>query len=416
MSEQSRYGARTQAVHAGELPDALTGGAAPALVMSTNFVTCPDALDFGSPTVGVDAPYLYSRWGNPTVRMLEQKLAALEGGDEAVAFGTGMAAMSSLLLHVLSPGDHVLVSDVCYAGTVSLTRETLPRFGIEVTTADLSDLAEVAAAIRPNTRLVLAETPANPILRLTDLAAVARIAHDSSALLAVDASLTPSVITRPLAEGADFVVTSLTKYYSGHGDAMGGAVIGASELMAPLRQDAVLRFGGVLSPFNAWLILRGMTTLGARMDAHVANAGRVAAFLAEHPAVSKVIYPGLPSHPQHELAQRQMAAGGGLIAFQPRDRDAIGALVERLDLFHYAVSLGHQRSLILYLDTDGMQRACFHLDDEHLRRYREWAGDGLFRLSIGLEDPDDLCDDLDRALSGTAGAVPVAAQGRASDA
>lgn len=399
MVHSASFGPRTQAVHAGEPPDSVTGASAPPLVLTSNFVTCPEALDFGSPSVGLDAPYLYTRWGNPTVRALEVKLAELESGEQALAFATGMAAISGLLLHTLRPGDHMIVSDVCYAGTVSLTYELLPAFGISVTAADLSDLGEVSAAIQPNTRLILAESPVNPILRLTDIAAVAEIAHGSSALLVVDASFTPSVITRPLELGADLVVHSLTKYYSGHGDVMGGAVIGSDRLLDPLREAAAMRFGGCLSPFNAWLIMRGMTTLPARMDAHVSGARRVAEHLANHPDVKRVNYPGLESHPQHELAGRQMAAPGGMVAFEPRDPSMVEEIVRSFEIFHYAVSLGHQRSLVLYLDTDGMQKSCFRLDEEHLGRYRSWAGDGLFRLSIGLEDPDDLCNDLDRALA-----------------
>jgi methionine-gamma-lyase len=411
MSAGFPYGPRTQAVHAGELPDALTGASAPPLVLTSNFVTCPEALDFGAPSVGVDAPYLYTRWGNPTVRALEEKLAALEGAEQAVAFATGMAAISGLLLHTLRPGDHMIVSDVCYAGTASLTHDLLPSFGISVTQVDLSDLAELTAAIRSNTRLILAETPANPILRLTDIAAVADLAHESSIVLAVDASFTPSVITRPLALGADHGGHARTKDYSGHGDVMGGAVIGSSRLLDPLREAAAMRFGGCLSPFNAWLILRGMTTLPARMDAHASGALRVAEHLAEHPDVKQVNYPGLEAHPQYELARRQMAAPGGMVAFQPRDPSLVAEIVRNFEIFHYAVSLGHQRSLVLYLDTEGMQRSCFRLDDEHLERYRDWAGDGLFRLSIGLEDPDDLCADLDRALAASSGARGVTAGG-----
>jgi methionine-gamma-lyase len=252
----------------------------------------------------------------------------------------------------------------------------------------------------PNTRLVYAETPVNPLLRLADIQAMAGIAHAAGAELAVDSTLATPIATRPLELGADYVLHSLTKYLGGHGDALGGAVIGGRERLAQLRHVGVIHGGGVLSPFNAWLILRGVATLPLRMAAHAESAGRVARFLEQHPRVTRVIYPGLPSHPQYELASRQMANFSGMLTFQVADGPAVARLLpERLEVFHYAVSLGHHRSLIFYLSTDELQNTSFRLDAEHLSRYRTLAGNGIFRVSIGLEDPDDLCDDLDRALS-----------------
>jgi methionine-gamma-lyase len=407
MTEQSRpLGVRTRAIHAGEVHDPTTNASAPNIVMASTFVLPPAFVQstagssFGAPeTLGEDLPNIYTRWGNPTVRQLEVKLAALEEAEDAVAFGSGMAASSALLLHKLKTGDHVVVSDVAYIGVAELAHDTLPKLGIEVTFVDASDLAEVAAAMRPATKLVWIETPVNPILRLTDVAAVAEIAHRHGVEVAVDSTWATPIATRPLALGADYVVHSLTKYLCGHGDAMGGAVLGRAAAMNALRLDARVHLGGILAPFNAWLIARGVDTLPIRMAAHAEGALALARFLEAHPKVTRVIYPGLPSHPQHELARRQMANCSGMLAFRVDDGPRLaGIMAERLRIFHYAVSLGHQRSLIVYVSTADIQSGSFRLDDEHLARYRAYAGDGLFRVSIGLEDPADLCDDLAACL------------------
>jgi methionine-gamma-lyase len=228
--------------------------------MSTTFVVDDADAQFSANALSDDAPFLYTRWANPTVRQLETKLADLEGGEAAVAFGSGMAATTALLLHVLKAGDHLIVSDVTYAGVAELVRDTLPRFGIEVEPVDLTDLEALGQALRAETRLVYAETPSNPILKLTDLEAVSRLAHEAGARLVVDSTFATPVATRPLERGADFVVHSLTKYIGGHGDAVVGAVVGGAEAMGALTQDTAIHAGGVLSPFNAWLIMRGMAT------------------------------------------------------------------------------------------------------------------------------------------------------------
>lgn len=390
---------RTRAVHAGEPPDPVTGATAPNLVMSSTFLLEEADTSFSALGLEDEAPYIYSRWASPTVDMLEAKLADLDSGEAALAFASGMAAVSALFLHLLDAGDHLVVSDVGYAGTAELVRDTLPRLGVEVTPADLSDLDEVKRVLRPETRLVWAETPANPILRLTDIRAVADLVHEAGAELAVDSTFATPVATRPLELGADYVVHSLTKYLGGHGDALGGAVIGREEAIASLRQEGSIHLGGVLSPFNAWLILRGMATLPIRMEAHEQGALAVARFLEDHSAVERVVYPGLESHPQRDLVLRQMENASGMLTFRVGDGWATARrMVEELKVFHYAVSLGHHRSLAFYLDTERMQGSSFRLDEEHLLRYREWAGDGIFRVSVGLEDPTDLCADLDSVL------------------
>jgi methionine-gamma-lyase len=391
---------RTQAVHAGEFPDPVTGASAPNLVMSTTFVVEEAGGSFSALELGADAPFIYTRWSNPTVKQLEDKLSALEGGEATVCFATGMAAATALFVHLMKTGSHMVVSDVCYAGVAELVRDTLPKMGIEITTVDTSDLAEVRAALRPNTRLVYIETPNNPILRLTDIAAVAALAHQAGAELAVDSTFATPIATRPIALGADYVLHSLTKYIGGHGDALGGSLTGRSERMEPLRQDACIHMGGVMSPFNAWLIMRGAATLPLRMAAHQESAMKLARFLEHHPRVTRVMYPGLPSHPQHDLARRQMSNFSGMITFQTREGPVVAQqLAQRLRIIHHAVSLGHLRSLVFYIATDDLQANSFRLNDEHLRRYRSYAGDGVFRFSVGLEDPADLMADLEQALA-----------------
>ena len=243
------------------------------------------------------------------------------------------------------------------------------------------------------------ETPANPILRLTDIAGAAAIAHEAGAELVVDSTLATPVATRPVELGADYVVHSLTKYFGGHGDALGGAVLGTKAALSHLNVEATIHFGGTMSPFNSWLIMRGIATLPLRMEAHQANALEVARYLESKSTVTAVTYPGLATHPQHTLARRQMENFGGMLTFQVADGNS---LVERmrkeLEVFHWAVSLGHHRSLIYWLSTPDMMATSFQLAGEQLASYRAFAGDGIFRTSVGLEDPADLIEDLDRVL------------------
>lgn len=393
-------GPRTRAVHAGETPDPVTGASAPNLVMSSTF-TMEEPAGFSINAFEGEIPYIYTRWGNPTIRVLEEKLAALEGTEDCVAFGSGMAATAALMLETLESGDHLVISDVNYAGTAELARGTMPKRGIGISAVDTTDLAELEAAIRPETRLIWLETPANPILRLTDIAAVAAIAKSHGSALAVDSTLATPIATRPAELGADFVVHSLTKYIGGHGDALGGAVLGSRKRLEPLRTHALIYLGGVISPFNAWLIARGAATLPIRMRAHEEGALRLAKFLEDHSAVARVNHPGLDSHPQRELAKRQMRNTSGTLSFQVHGDGAALArrMAKELEIIHYAVSLGHHRSLIYWIDTDAMMASTFKLRGKQLEHYRQYAGDGVFRLSVGLEDADDLCRDLDRVLS-----------------
>jgi methionine-gamma-lyase len=311
-----------------------------------------------------------------------------------------MAASHALMLGRLSQGDHLMISDTNYVGTAELVRDSLPRFGIAVTPVDTSDTQMVADAIRPETKMLWIETPANPIMRLSDVVTLAQLAHAKGVRdVAVDSTFASPIGLNPIALGADFVIHSLTKYIGGHGDAMGGAVLGRKADLNALNLEASVHFGGVLSPFNAWLIMRGAATLPIRMRAHQENATKVAAYLETHPRVRRVFYPGLASHPQHELARRQMRNFSGMMTFQVEDGEALARrMVEKLEIIHYAVSLGHHRSLVYWIPTAALMRSTFRHEGDLLRRYRDYAGDGVFRLSIGLEDDCDICADLDRVL------------------
>lgn len=392
-------GVSTQAIHAGEAPDPVTGASAPNLVMSTTFVTGADA-SFSVEGMEEDAGWIYTRWGNPTIHQLEEKMATLEKGESAIVFSSGMGAISALLFHTLKSGDHAVISDVAYAALSELTNDMIPQLGISITKVDTSDLEALRKAITPQTRLVYIETPCNPILRLTDIREAANIVHVAGAKLAVDSTFATPMATLPLGLGADFVIHSLTKYLGGHGDALGGALVGSKADLIPLRKNTAIRLGGTISPFNAWLILRGIATFPLRMRAHAENALRVAQFLENHPKIKRVIYPGLPSHPQYELAQRQMKNFSGMLTFQlEKGNEAARIFARELQIIHYAVSLGHHRSLIFYLSSADLLETSFKFNTQ--KQYDSWnqfAGEGIFRLSVGLEDAEDLIHDLNQVL------------------
>lgn len=401
-----RSGLRTQAVHAGVRLDPMTAALCPSISTAVTFAARYGDIGFSAAgTVEERVPYCYAREGHPNARQLEARLAAMESGADAAVFASGMAAISGLLLMLLNPGDHLIISDISYAGTAEFARGILQAKGVTVTLADMSDPEDVKAAVTDRTRVLFAETPCNPVLKLIDIALLAAIARSASARLIIDSTLASPIATQPLKFGADFVVHSLTKYCGGHGDAVGGAVIGRdATAIKCLRDEIGVHLGAMLSPFNAWLIMRGIETLPIRMEACSRSAETVASFLEQHRHIVGVRYPGLRSHPQFALAQRQMVVPCGMIAFSVRDMNAFGSALEaNLRVFTFAASLGLSRSLILHCHTAELQRTTFKLDDEHLRRYREFAGDGFFRLSIGLEDPQDLCEDLDRALNAAFG-------------
>ena len=391
-------GIQTRAIHGGEKPDVDTGASAPNLVMSSTFVVDRE-VSFSANNLTEQTPFVYTRWSNPTTQQLEQKLAMLEQTEACVAFASGMAASTAVLLKHLSSGDHLIISNTNYPGTAEFARDTLTRLGIEVTPVDTSEPDQIQTALRDNTRMIWLETPSNPLLRISDIKSIAQISQKHNALLVVDSTFATPIATRPTALGANLVIHSLTKYIGGHGDAMGGAVCGSQALTGPLRGEALVHYGGVISPFNAWLILRGMATLPIRMRSHEENALTVAAFLEGHPKVERVFYPGLASHPQHTLARQQMDNFSGMISFRTANPKLLaGRMMKQLEVIHYAVSLGHHRSLVYLMQTDDLIDSSYRLEGVELEKYRDNAGDGIFRLSVGLEDADDLCDDLERVL------------------
>lgn len=400
MTGNSNWSFQTLAVHAGEGVDPTTRASSPNLVMSATFAPS-EVTGFSALNRAGYEGFVYARLSNPTVKQLEDKLAALEAAESCQCFASGMAASHALLAGRLSQGDHLVISDTNYVGTAELVRDSLPRWGIEVTLVDTSDPEAVAGAIRPETKMIWIETPANPIMRLSDIKALSALARERGVRdVVVDSTFASPVATRPLELGADFVVHSLTKYIGGHGDAMGGAVLGRKADLDALNLEATVHYGGVLSPFNAWLILRGAATLPIRMRAHEESAMKVARFLEDHPRIARVHYPGLASHPQHELAKRQMRNFSGMLTFEPKEDgvEIARRMVERLSVVHYAVSLGHHRSLVYWIATDALMKSTFRLPKHAEARYRSYAGSGVFRMSVGIEDAADICADLDAVL------------------
>ncbi len=391
-------GPHTRAVHAGEWPDPLTGAVAPPLYQASTYAyasAAEGAVRFDEQTSPPyrGAGYVYARWDNPTVRALELKLAALEEGARALAAATGMAAVSTALLTLLRGGDHVVAQRQLYSGTHHLFAERLPAWGIETTFVEGSDPASFSAALRPETKLVYVETPSNPRLGITDLEAVSQIARRGGAVTVCDNTFATPVNQRPLSLGIDLVVHSMTKFLCGHGDAMGGAIVGSEALLARC-VPALRDLGGSLSPFNAWLITRALHTLPLRVERHNANALALAAYLSGHERIECTHYPGLATHPGHETARRQMPGGfGGVLSFEVRGGLGAGrAVVDALELATQAVSLGDTRTLVCH------PASTTHRSIPPAARASQGIGAGLIRVSVGLEDVEDLIADFAQAL------------------
>lgn len=395
-----KLGLQTKAVHAGESSDPNTNATTPNIVMATSYSSTAEAKFSVEDQDESEPGYMYTRWGNPTIDQLAKKLAALEGAERCLVFGSGMAAISTLFLHELQSGDHMVMSDVSYAGASELSNDILSKLNIEVTRVNMSKLDLVKDALRSNTKLVHIESPCNPLCRLTDIAAVAKLCKEVGAKLSIDSTFATPLSTRPIDLGVDYVIHSLTKFISGHGDAIGGALLGRKEELIKMHGSIAAKLGGIISPFNAWLIMRGCSTLPLRMKAHEENAMKLADFLESHPKIKQVIYPGLASHPQHDLAKKQMENFSGMLQFQVDDGERLAKIFsDKLRFFHYAVSLGHHKSLIFYIDTDTMLKTSFHLSQAQEKDYRDYAGKGIFRVSVGIENAEDLIDDLDACLA-----------------
>ncbi|HEY9411717.1 MAG TPA: cystathionine gamma-synthase [Jiangellaceae bacterium] len=375
-------GFETRAIHAGQEPDPQTGAVIPPIYATSTYAQ--DGVG------GLRGGYEYSRTANPTRTALEECLAALEGGSRAFAFASGMAAEDTLLRTVLNPGDHIVIPDDAYGGTFRLISKIAQRWGVEWTSAQVSDADAVAAAVLPETKIVWVETPTNPLLNIADIAALAAVAHDAGAMLVVDNTFATPYLQQPLALGADVVVHSTTKYCGGHSDVVGGALVVDDADLAEQLAYHHNAIGAVAGPFDAWLVLRGLKTLGVRMDRHCDNAEQVVEMLANHPKVSQVFYPGLVDHPGHKVASDQMRRYGGMVSFRMTDGEQAAVDVcSRTRLFILGESLGGVESLI-----------------EHPGRMTHASAAGsplevpadLVRISVGIESVDDLLVDLRQAL------------------
>jgi cystathionine gamma-synthase len=374
-------GFETLAIHAGQEPDPYTGAVVPPIYATSTYKQ--DGVG------GLRAGYEYSRSANPTRTALEEAIAAVEGGARGLAFASGLAAEDTLVRTVCRPGDHVLIPDDAYGGTYRLFAKVLANWGLEYDPVPLGDADAVRAAVRPNTKIVWVETPTNPLLGIADIAVLASVAHEAGALLVVDNTFASPYLQQPLALGADVAVHSTTKYVGGHSDVIGGALVARSAALGDELAYHQNAMGAVAGPFDAWLTLRGLKTLAVRMDRHCDNAERVVAMLQAHPKVTRVLYPGLPEHPGHEVAAKQMRRFGGMVSFRVASEEEAVALCDRTKIFTLGESLGGVESLI-----------------EHPGRMThasvagsplEVPGD-LVRLSVGIETLADLLADLTEAL------------------
>lgn len=386
-------GFATKAIHAGTTEN--TPGTLATPIYQTSTFYFDSAEQGGKRFAGEEGGYIYSRLGNPTTKVLEDKIAMLEGGEAAAAMSSGMGAISSALWTLLKAGDHVVASNTLYGCTFALLNHGLTRYGVEVDFVDVADPENIRKAMKKNTKVVYLETPANPTMLITDIQAVSKIAHEvEGCQVMVDNTFCSPYLQRPLELGADIVVHSATKYINGHGDVIAGIVVGSEDYITQVKMFGIKDMtGSVLSPNDAFLMIRGMKTLQIRMDKHCSNAMEVAKFLESHPAVEKVYYPGLESFEGHELAKKQMSQFGGIMAFEVKGGVEAGKkLMNSLHLCILAVSLGDAETLV--------EHAASMTHSPYSKEEREAAGisDGLVRISVGLEDVKDIIGDLKQGL------------------
>lgn len=392
-TELQKMGFATQTIHGGSSKN--TFGALTAPIYQTSTFIFDSAEQGGKRFALEEEGYIYSRLGNPTNTVVEEKVALLEEAEACMSTASGMGAISATFWTILQHGDHVVASDTLYGCTFALLNHGMPRADVDVTFVDMNDLEAVKKAMKPNTKMVYIETPANPTLKIVDIEAVSAIAHEvDGCLVVVDNTFCTPYITKPLTLGADVVVHSATKYLNGHGDVIAGFVCGSAEFIAQVRLFGIKDMtGAVLSPFDAFLIARGMKTLALRMEKHCSNAMEVAAFLETHPAVESVAYPGLKSFPQFDLAKKQMSLPGGMISFELKGgKKAGGTVMDSVRLCKLAVSLGDAETLIEHAAT--MTHSPYTAEELKAAGISE----GLVRLSVGLEDAQDIIDDLKQAL------------------
>jgi methionine-gamma-lyase len=383
-----KLGFHTKAVHTGNGVDNHTGAVKRPITMANSYKLLydPTGINWSSSDKNI-----YTRNGGANQHYLEEKIASFEGAQDAIVFASGVGALSGLFWTLLKSGEHVIFSSVAYIAVYRLLNELFnDKFKVETSIVDTTDLEAVKAAVRPNTKLIHIETPGNPTLSISDIKAIADIAHKNNALLSVDNTLASPFNQRPIELGADFSIESLTKYINGHGDAMGGSISGKKEHLDIIRYQSQVNLGATISPFNAWLIMRGAATFPLRMRQHNENALAVAQFLEKEPFVSFVSYPGIKSHRNYDTALKQMNPGfGGMISFAlKRNRDAHNKFVSKLKIITSAVSLGHDASLIVYIGAK----------DERQYLYPKEFHNGFFRMSAGIEDADDIIRDIETAI------------------
>ncbi|MDX1281267.1 methionine gamma-lyase [Shewanella colwelliana] len=389
---QEKWKLATKVIHAGHQKND-KGALVSPLYQSATFVF-DSAEQGGERFAGEQEGYIYTRLGNPTTAEFERKIAALEGSESAAATASGMAAVSAALLVNLSCGDHLVASKAVYGCTYALMTEQFKKFGIEVTLVDFCDLDAIKKAIQPNSKALFCETPVNPHLDVYDLRAIAKIAQQHQLVSIVDNTFMTPLLQRPLEFGIDMVIHSATKYLNGHGDVIAGVVCGSDEMIHKVKYEMLKDIGGVLSPHDAWLILRGLKTLDVRLTRHCDSAERIAEYLASHSQVSRVYYPGLPNHPGRKLLGTQMRRAGGVIAFElDGDLAAAVGFVNRLKMFTIAVSLGDAESLIQH--PASMTHSPYSPEERHAAG----ISDNLLRISVGLEDVEDIIADLEQAFS-----------------
>lgn len=394
MNKHKNAGYNTTIIHAGQSPDPRTGALSTPIYQTSTFVF--DTAEQGAARFALEEEgFIYTRLGNPTQQALELKMAALEKAEAAIAVASGMTAIAASLWTLCRSGDHIIAADTLYGCSHALLSHSVPKFGIEVTFVDAADPENIRKAMQPNTKAVYIETPANPTLTIIDIAETAKLVHGYNALLIVDNTFMSPYCQRPLELGADIVVHSATKYINGHGDVIAGVVLGKKDFIDQVRFVGVKDItGGCISPFNAWLTLRGLKTLGVRMERHCNNAMQVAHYLAGHPKIQRVYYPGLKNHPQHQLALTQMFSFGAIISFEVIGGVEAGRLImNNVTLCALAVSLGDTETLIQH------PASMTHSPIPREERLKAGISDGLIRLSVGLEDPEDIIGDLEQALA-----------------
>jgi methionine-gamma-lyase len=382
----------TEVIHSGYKSDEFRGSLVPPLFQTSTF-TFESAEQGARRFAGEEDGFIYSRLGNPTVAMLEERMAAIEKGEKALAFASGMAAVSAILIALTRSGDHILCSQGVYGCTFGLLQLMQEKYDIHHDFSLMSTREEVLAAIKPETACIYIETPINPTMRLVDLEMVAEIAKEKGIPVVVDNTFSSPYLQNPIELGCDFVIHSATKYICGHGDVVAGIAVGPKEIMSKIAMTTQKDIGGVMSPFDAWLLLRGLKTLPVRMDRHCDNAEKLAAYLSDHPAVEEVIFPGNPKHPDYSIAKKQMRKPGGLISFNINGgQEAAQRFMNQLKLIKIAVSLGDAETLIQHPAT--MTHAVVP------KEAREKMGikDNMLRLSVGLEAWEDLRDDLEAAF------------------